>query len=238
VEEAIGAHAAPLVPNGATLQIGIGGVPDAILRTLTSHEGLGVHTEMFSEGLVDLMLSGAVTNANKTRFERRVVTSFAMGTARLERFVDKNPVVEFHPTSVVNDANEIRKQHLMTAINGAIQIDLTGQVCADSVGERIYSGIGGQMDFVQGALHSAGGKAIIALPSTAGGGTISRIVPRLAPGAGVVTTRGHVQWIVTEHGAVDLRGKSLRRRAELLVSIAHPDFRAELEAAARDRRLL
>jgi acyl-CoA hydrolase len=237
VERAIAEHAARLVPNGATLQVGIGAVPDAILRALGDHEGLGVHTEMFSEGLVDLVLSGAITNAHKTRFERRIVTSFAMGTERLQRFVDKNPLVEFHPTSVVNDANEIKKQYQMTAINGAIQIDLTGQVCADSIGERIYSGIGGQMDFVQGALHSAGGKAIIALPSTARDGTVSRIVPRLDPGAGVVTTRGHVHWIVTEHGAVDLRGKSLRRRAELLISIAHPDFRGELEAAARARRL-
>ncbi len=238
VDRAIGAHASKLVANGATIQVGIGGVPDAILRCLGDHEDLGVHTEMFSEGLVELVLSGAITNARKTRFERRVVTSFAMGSERLQRFVDKNPLVEFHPTSVVNDANEIRKQHCMTAINGAIEIDLTGQVCADSIGERIFSGIGGQMDFVQGSLHSPGGKAIIALPSTARGGTVSRIVPRLSPGAGVVTTRGHVQWIVTEHGAVDLRGQSLRRRAELLVSIAHPEFRSDLEAAARERRII
>ena len=147
-------------------------------------------------------------------------------------------MVEFHSSSVVNDVNEIGKQHCMTAINSAIEIDLTGQVCADSMGERIYSGIGGQMDFVQGALRSAGGRAVIALPSTARGGSTSRIVPRLEPGAGVVTTRGHVQWVVTEHGAVNLRGRTLRERANLLIRVAHPDFRAELRAAAAQRHLV
>jgi 4-hydroxybutyrate CoA-transferase len=237
LERAIGEHVAELVPHGATIQLGIGAIPNAVLAALGRHEDLGVHTEMFSDGLVGLCERGVVTNRRKTRFEGRVVTSFASGTRRLQEFVDDNPFVEFHPTSVVNDAHEISKQHAMTAVNSALEIDVTGQVCADSIGERIYSGIGGQMDFVQGALHSPGGKAIIALPSTTRRGDISRIVPRLRPGAGVVTTRGHVQWVVTEYGAVNLRGRSLRQRAELLISVAHPSFRGELRAAAVARKL-
>ena len=242
VEQAIGEHVARLVPDGATIQVGIGKVPNAVLAALGEHHDLGVHTEMFSDGLLELARRGVINGRRKTRFERRVVTSFATGTAALHDFVHDNPFVEFHPSHVVNDPNEIRKQHAMVAINSALEIDLTGQVCADSVGERIHSGIGGQMDFVQGALRSEGGRAIIALPSTAGMGTdgrlVSRIVPRLRPGAGVVTTRGHVQWVVTEHGAVNLRGKSLRERAELLIRVAHPDVRTELRAAAAQRRLV
>lgn len=237
-ERAIGAHVAELIPDGATIQVGIGAVPNAVLDALGRHRDLGIHTEMFSDGLLALIDSGAVTNHRKTRFERRVVTTFASGSRALRDFVDLNPYVEFHPTSIVNDPNEIKKQHRMCSVNSAIEIDLTGQVCADSMGERIHSGIGGQMDFVQGALRSPGGKAIIALPSTARGGTVSRIVPTLRPGAGVVTTRGHVNWVVTEHGAVNLRGQSLRRRAELLISVAHPAFREELRGAARGRRLV
>ncbi len=235
---AIGEHIAAQIPNGATLQMGIGAIPDAVLAALGHHECLGVHTEMFSDGLIPLVESGVVSCRKKTRFEGRVVTSFAMGTQRVADFVDKNPFVEFHGSEVVNDPREIAKQHRMVAINSAIQIDLTGQVCADSIGDKIYSGIGGQMDFMRGAVRSKGGKAFIALPSTAKGGQLSRIVPRLSPGAGVVTTRGHVQYIVTEHGAVDLRGRSLRQRAELLISIAHPDHRAELRHAARERHLV
>ncbi len=237
VAHAIGEHIAAQIPNGATLQMGIGTIPDATLSALRSHEHLGVHTEMFSDGLIDLVESGVITCRDKTRFPGRVVTSFAMGTARLTRFVDNNPFIEFHPSEVVNDVREIRQQRLMMAINSAIEIDLTGQVCADSFGELIYSGIGGQMDFVRGATRSEGGKAFIALPSTAKGGALSRIVPRLRPGAGVVTTRGHVHYVVTEYGVVDLRGRSLRQRAELLTSIAHPDHRAALMAAARERHL-
>jgi acyl-CoA hydrolase len=171
-------------------------------------------------------------------FKHRVVASFAMGSRALYDHVDHNPSVEFHPSDIVNDTAVIRDQHRMIAINSAIEIDLTGQVCADSMGEKIFSGIGGQMDFVRGAVLSPGGKAFIALPSSARGGTLSRIVPRLQPGAGVVTTRGHVQWVVTEHGAVNLRGRTLRERAELLISIADPAFRGELRAAAVGRRLL
>jgi acyl-CoA hydrolase len=237
-ERSIGLNVAALIPDGATIQAGIGRIPDAVLAGLRGHRDLGVHTEMFSDGLLALVRRGVVNNRRKTRFERRVVTSFAMGSRALHEYVDDNPFVEFHPSSVVNDPNEIRKQHRMAAVNSAIQIDLTGQICADSIGDRIHSGIGGQMDFVQGALRSRGGLAIIGLPSTARDGTVSRIVPRLDPGAGVVTTRGHVQWVVTEHGAVNLRGRTLRERAELLVGIAHPDFRDELRAAAVGRRIL
>ncbi len=237
VDDAIGELVAQLIPNGATLQMGIGSIPNAVLAALHRHDGLGVHTEMFSDGLVDLVRAGVVNNRNKPRFRRRCVVSFATGSEKLFRFVHDNPFVEFHPSDTVNDPNEIRKQSMMTAINSALEIDLTGQVCADSVGERIFSGIGGQMDFVQGALRSPGGKAIIALPSTARGGTVSRIVPTLKPGAGVVTTRGHVQWVVTEHGAVNLRGRTLRERAELLIGIAAPAFRDELRIAARNRGL-
>jgi len=237
VERQIGRHIASQIPNGATLQMGIGTIPDATLAALSGHEGIGIHTEMFSDGLIDLVQSGVVDCRHKTRFEGRIVTSFAMGTQRLLDFVDRNPFVEFHPSQVVNDPREIRKQRAMMAINSAIEIDLTGQVCADSIGERIYSGIGGQMDFVRGAMRSKGGMAFIALPSTAKGGQRSRIVGRLQPGAGVVTTRGHVQYVVTEYGAVNLRGRTLRQRAELLTSIAHPDHRPALMQAARERNL-
>jgi acyl-CoA hydrolase len=237
IEQSIGEHVAGLIPNGATLQMGIGSIPSAVLNALRGHEELGIHNEMFTDDLIDLIDSGVVTNRLKTRFAGRVITSFAVGTKRLYEFVDHNPFVEFHASDIVNDPMEIRLQHQMVSINSAIEIDLTGQVSADSIGERIYSGIGGQMDFVQGAVRSHGGKAIIAFLSTARGGTTSRIVPRLQPGAGVVTTRGHVHWVVTEFGAVNLRGRNLRQRAELLIGIAHPDFRADLRNAAIERRL-
>ena len=236
-EHDIGEHIANQIPNGATLQMGIGTIPDATLAALRSHADLGIHTEMFSDGLVDLVDRGVVTCRKKSRWQNRIVTSFAMGTKRLSEFVDRNPFVEFHPSELVNDPAEIKKQHQMMAINSAIEIDLTGQVCADSIGERIYSGIGGQMDFMRGAVRSKGGKAFIALPSTAKGGAVSRIVNQLRPGAGVVTTRGHVQYVVTEHGVVNLRGRTLRQRADLLISIAHPDHRRELRQAAAARRL-
>lgn len=237
-EREIGQHIALQIPNGATLQMGIGKIPDATLEALRGHEHLGVHTEMFSDGLVELVERGVVTGREKTRWQNRVVTSFVMGTRRVTDFVDTNPFVEFHPSDLVNDAEEIAKQHRMIAINSAIEIDLTGQVCADSIGDRIYSGIGGQMDFMRGAVRSEGGKAFIALPSTAAGGTVSRIVSRLKPGAGVVTTRGHVQYVVTEHGVVNLRGRSLRQRAEMLISIAHPEHRRALRHAAAERQIL
>jgi acetyl-CoA hydrolase len=238
VECAIGRLVADEIRDGATIQVGIGGIPNAVLAALHDRSDLGIHTEMFSDGVLELVRAGAVSGARKTRFKNRVVTSFAVGTQDLYEYCDHNPSVEFHPSDVVNDALEIAAQHEMVAINSAIAIDLTGQVCADSIGDRIYSGIGGQMDFMRGAVQSPGGKAFIALPSTARGGACSRIVPRLEPGSGVVTTRGHVQWIVTEHGAVNLRGRSLRQRAELLIGIADPAFRGELRAAAVARKLV
>lgn len=235
VERQIGENVATLVVDRATLQLGIGAIPDAVLSCLGEREDLGIHTEMFSDGLLALAEAGVVTNRFKTTWRGRVVTSFALGSQRLYDFIDGNPFVEFHGSDIVNDPREIRQIERMTSINSAIEIDLTGQVVADSIGERIYSGIGGQMDFVQGASLAPGGKAIIALPSTARGGAVSRIVPVIQPGAGVVTTRGHVQYVSTEYGVVDLRGQTLRRRAELLISIAHPDARPELQAAATHR---
>jgi 4-hydroxybutyrate CoA-transferase len=238
VERAIGKLVAEEIPDGATIQVGIGAIPDAVLAALHHRSDLGIHTEMFSDGMLELVRSGAVTGKKKTRFVHRVVTSFAMGTQALYDFCDHNPSIEFHPSDVVNHATEIAAQHAMMAINSAIAIDLTGQVCADSIGDRIFSGIGGQMDFVRGAVQSAGGKAFIALPSTAKNGSVSRIVSHLDPGAGVVTTRGHVQWVVTEHGRVNLRGRSLRERAEMLIEIADPAFRSELRSHAAMRKLV
>ncbi len=237
VDEAIGDAVAALVDDGATLQMGIGTIPDAVLRRLRDKADLGIHTEMFSDAVVDLVESGAVTNRLKNVHRGRIVTSFVSGTAKVYAFVHDNPFVEFHPCDRTNDPGIIRVNDKVTAINSAIEVDLSGQVVADSIGFRIYSGIGGQMDFMQGAARSKGGKPVIALPSTALGGTRSRIVSSLTPGAGVVTTRGHVHWVVTEYGAVNLFGLTLRQRAEALISIAHPDVRGELtEAAAATRR--
>ena len=229
----IGELVAALVEDGSTLQMGIGAIPDAVLARLHDRHDLGVHTEMFSDRLVDLVEAGAVNNRLKAIFPGRIITSFVIGSRRVFDFVDDNSEVEFVSADMTNDTGRIGRNPKVVAINSAIQLDLTGQVCADSIGSRIYSGIGGQMDFIRGAARSAGGKPIIALPSTASGGRISRIVSVLSPGAGVVTTRGHVHWVVTEYGAVNLHAKSLRERAALLTSIAHPDFRAEL---ARDAR--
>jgi len=228
IEAAIGEIVAGLVEDGSTLQMGIGGIPDAVLRRLGNKLELGVHTEMFSDGLIDLQVNGVITNRHKVVHPNRTVTSFVNGTRRLFDFVDDNPQVEFHPCDRTNDTALIRRNPRVVAINSALEIDLTGQVCADSIGHRIFSGIGGQMDFIRGAALSAGGKPIIALPATAAKGQLSRIVPALKPGAGVVTTRGHVHWIVTEYGAVNLHGASIRERGEMLIGIAHPDFRAEL----------
>lgn len=238
-EERIGEIIAGLVEDGSTLQLGIGGIPDAVLARLGSKIGLGVHTEMFSDGLIPLMEHGVITNEHKVIHPGRTVTSFAAGSQRLFDFVHDNMTVEFHPCDYTNDTSLIRENPRVVAINSAIEIDLTGQVCADSIGHRIYSGIGGQLDFIRGAALSTGGKPIITMPSTAVGGSASRIVNELKPGAGVVTTRGHVHWVVTEHGAVNLHGKTLRERAALLISIAHPDFRTELrEAVLGTRRIV
>jgi acyl-CoA hydrolase len=228
VDGAIGALIADLVDDGATLQLGIGAIPDAVLSRLGHKNDLGVHTEMFSDGLVPLIERGNVTNRQKRVHRGRTVTSFVAGTRRLFEFVDDNHTVEFHPCDRTNDTAIIRENPNVVAINSALEIDLTGQVCADSIGHRIYSGIGGQMDFIRGAALSDGGKPIIALPATAARGTVSRITSELKPGAGVVTTRGHIHWVVTEYGAVDLHGLGLRQRGEALISIAHPDMRGEL----------
>jgi acyl-CoA hydrolase len=236
VENAIGEHAAKLVPDGATLQMGIGGIPDAVLRRLFDKHDLGIHTEMFSDGVVDLAEAGVITNRRKHLHPGRMITSFVLGSQRVYDFVDDNPFVEFHPCDHTNDTARIRRNDRVVAINSALEIDLSGQVCADSIGFRIYSGIGGQMDFIRGSALSRGGRPIVALPSTAAKGTASRIVSALQPGAGVVTTRGHVHWVVTEYGAANLFGLSLRQRGEALVSLAHPDFRGELRRALVETR--
>jgi len=228
VEARIGELVAGLVEDGSTLQTGIGAIPDAVLRRLGNKHDLGVHTEMFSDGIIDLAESGVITNRCKQIHPNRIVTSFVAGSRRLFDFVDDNPRVEFHPCDRTNDTSVIKRNPRVVAINSAIEVDLTGQVCADSFGHEIFSGIGGQMDFIRGAAMSVGGKPIIALPATARSGRVSRIVSALRPGAGVVTTRGHVHWVVTEYGAVNLHGCSLRERGEALISIAHPDVREEL----------
>ena len=231
VDARIGEIIADLVEDGSTLQMGIGAIPDAALFRLREKRDLGIHTEMFSDRVVELVEAGAVTNRFKSVHPNRIVTSFVSGTRKLFRFVHDNPLVEFHPCDRTNDTSLIRRNDKVVAINSCLQVDLTGQVCADSIGHRIYSGIGGQMDFIHGAALSRGGKPILAFRSTASGGKISRIVSELNHGAGVVTTRGHVHWMITEYGAVNLHGMTLRERGEALISVAHPDFRPELTRA-------
>jgi len=234
VEHAIGRHCSELVDDGATLQLGIGAIPDAVLGSLCNHRDLGIHTEMFSDGVIDLIEKGVVNGRLKATHPGKVVASFAMGTRRLYDFVDDNPLVAMLDVSYVNDTAVIRRNPKVTAINSAIEVDLTGQVCADSIGTRLYSGVGGQMDFMRGAALSHGGKPIIALPSTTRRGE-SRLVSHLKEGAGVVTTRAHVHYIVTEYGVADLYGKNLRQRARALIDIAHPNHREALEKSAFER---
>lgn len=236
VEQHIGARVAELVPDGATIQMGIGAIPAAVAAALRGKRDLGVHTEMFTDVLVDLVEAGVVTGARKEVNRGKIVSAFVMGTKRLYDFVDDNPLVEMRPADYTNDTAVIRRFSRMTAINSAIEIDLTGQVCADSIGSRFYSGVGGQMDFVRGAAQSEEGRAIIALPATAAGGSVSRIVATLREGAGVVTTRAHVHTVVTEHGVAELHGRSIAERVRALVAIAAPKFRDELLAAAKQRR--
>ena len=231
----IGKHVASLIEDGSTLQMGIGSIPDAVLANLGDKNDLGIHTEMFSDGTLPLIRSGVINNARKTLHRKKIVTSFVMGSRALYDFVDNNPMIEFRPSQYTNDPFLIAQNRQMVAINSALEIDLTGQVCADSIGYRFFSGIGGQVDFIRGAARSEGGKPIIALPSTAKKGTISRIVPQLSDGAGVVTTRGDVHSVVTEWGMANLYGKTIRERAEALISIAHPDFRDQLRDEARER---
>lgn len=230
----IGRFVAELIEDGATLQMGIGAIPDAVLQSLTNHKELGIHTEMFSDGLVPLIEKGIVTNEHKKILPGKTVTSFIAGTRRVYDFVDDNPGVAFLDVSFVNDTAVIRQNPKVVAINSAIEIDITGQVCSDSIGMYQFSGIGGQMDFMRGSSLSPGGKPVIALPAATAKG-ISRIVPQLKPGAGVVTTRGHMHYVVTEYGVVDLYGKNMEQRARLLIGIAHPDHREALERAFFDR---
>lgn len=230
----IGQFVANLIENGSTLQMGIGGIPDAVLKCLTQHKGLGIHTEMFSDGVVPLVESGVITNEFKKVLPGKIVTSFAIGTRKVYDFIDDNPIVSFLNVAFVNDTATIRKNPKVVAINSALEIDITGQICADSIGTYQYSGIGGQMDFMRGSSLSIGGKPVIALPSITGKG-ISRIVPALKSGAGVVTTRGHVHFVVTEFGVVDLYGQNLEQRARLLISIANPQHKEELEKAFFER---
>ena len=234
----IGRNIARLVDDGSTIECGIGRIPQALVESLKNKHDLGVHTEMFGDWIIDLVECGAITCAKKTINRGKVVASFAMGSRRLYDFIDNNPFFEFHPTEYVNDPFVISQHDKMVAINVALEVDLTGQVCADSLGYRIYSGIGGQVDFNRGAARSRDGKAIIALPSTAKNGTISRIVGSLTEGAGVVTTRGDVHYIVTEYGIAYLHGKSIRQRTLALINIAHPKFRNELIHAAKKQKYL
>ena len=237
VERKIGEFVADLVPDGATLQLGIGAIPAATALALRDKRDLGIHTEMFTDAVVDLVEAGVITGARKERNRGKIVTAFVMGSQRLYDFVHDNPMVEMRPVDFTNDTHVIRSFSRMVAINSAIEVDLTGQVVADSIGHRLYSGVGGQMDFIRGAALATEGRAIIALPSTAAGGSISRITPALKEGAGIVTTRAHVRTVVTEWGVAELFGKSVRERAAALISIAHPDFRDELAAEAARMRL-
>lgn len=229
---AIGRVVAGLIQDGATLQLGIGAIPDAVLSELGSHRHLGIHTEMFTDGLLPLVESGVVDGSKKTLDRGLIVSSFVIGSELLYDFVDDNPSVELRPVTYTNDVAVISAQERMVAINSALSVDLTGQVSADSIGPYFYSGIGGQVDFIRGAARSVGGVPIIALPSTASHGKISRICAQLAPGSGVVTTRGDVHWVVTEYGARNLHGVPVRERARMLIELAHPDFRAGLEEEA------
>jgi acetyl-CoA hydrolase len=213
--------------------MGLGSIPDAVLRNLTQHRNLGIHTELFSDGVVDLVEAGVITGARKTFHPGKIVAGFLFGSQRLYRFVHNNPLIELYPTDYINDPFNIARNERMVAINSALQVDLTGQVCADSIGPHLYSGAGGQVDFIRGAARSKGGLPIIALPATAQGENVSRIVPMLDRGAGVVTSRYDVHYVVTEYGVASLHGKTIRQRARELINIAHPQFRDDLARAAQ-----
>jgi acetyl-CoA hydrolase len=236
VTQKIAGYIAELIPDGATMQMGIGAIPDAVLKYLYEKKDLGVHSELFSDGVIDLVEAGVLTNARKTLHTGKIVAGFLIGTKRLYNWVDDNPLIELHPTEYVNDPFVIAQNERQIAINSAIEVDLTGQICADSIGPKLYSGIGGQLDFIYGASRSAGGVPIIALPSTAK--QFSRIVPMLKQGAGVVTGRNHVRFVVTEFGIADLYGKSIQQRAKSLIGIAHPQFREDLTRQARELHYL
>jgi acetyl-CoA hydrolase len=234
IYDKIGTNIAELIENGSTLQMGIGAIPDAVMNYLADKKDLGIHTEMFSDGIIDLVEQGIINGEQKTLHPGKIIAGFVLGTKRVYDFIDNNPVIEFHPQEYVNDPFVIAKNNKMIAINSAIEVDLTGQVCSDSMGTRLYSGIGGQVDFIRGAAHSDGGKGIIALPSITKDGNISRIVPKLKSGAGVVTSRGDVHYVITEYGVALLFGKSIKERALQLIKISHPKFRDELTKYAKD----
>lgn len=234
----IGRNVAEIIEDGSTLQLGIGEIPDGVLYYLKDKRDLGIHTEMLSDGIVELIETGVVNCEKKTLHPGKVIVGFVLGTRRLYDFIDNNPVFEFHPNAYTNDPFIIAQNEKMVAINSAIEVDLTGQVCADSIGYMFYSGIGGQVDFIRGAARSKGGKPIIALPSTAKNDTISRIVPHLKEGAGVVTSRGDVHYVVTEYGVAYLHGRSIRERVRALIDIAHPKFREDLERFAKEKHYL
>jgi len=233
VEKKIAGYIASLIEDGDTLQLGIGGIPDAVITALSSQQHLGIHTEMVSDGVVEAIDRGVITNRKKTLHPGKVIATFVFGSQSLYEYVDNNPIFELHPCDYTNDPFVIAQNERMVAINSAIEVDLTGQVCSDSIGSKIYSGFGGQIDFIRGAAYSKHGKPIIALPSTAARGTLSRIVPQLKPGAGVVTSRADVHYVVTEYGIASLHGRNLKQRAEALIEITHPGFRSELEDSLR-----
>ena len=238
VEFKIGKYIASLVEDGATLQLGIGGIPDAVLLSLTDKRDLGIHTEMVSDGIVKLIEAGIINCRRKSIHAGKVVATFFFGSKQLYSFVDDNPIFEVHPCDYTNDPFVIAKNNNMVAINSAIEVDITGQVCSDSIGPKIYSGFGGQVDFIRGAARAKGGKPVIALPSTTKNDTVSRIVPTMKPGAGIVTTRADVHYVVTEYGIAELHGKSIRQRAKALIGIAHPNFREQLERYAYEQKYL
>ena len=240
IARSIARHIAGIIPNGATLQMGIGGIPDAVLHELHGHKHLGIHTELFSDGIIDLVERGIIDGEMKTLHPGKIIAGFMLGTKRLYRFVHDNPVVELHPTEYINDPFVIARNDRMVAINSAIEVDLTGQVCSDSIGPRLYSGVGGQVDFIYGASRSKGGVPIIALPAAAAiqGKRVSKIVSTIRPGGGVVTSRSHVRYVVTEYGVADLYARTIRERARALIGIAHPEFRDELEQAARQLKYI
>jgi 4-hydroxybutyrate CoA-transferase len=241
VTEKIAGFIADLIPDGATMQLGIGAIPDAVLKYLYNKKDLGVHSELFSDGVIDLVDAGVVTNARRSIHTGKITAGFIIGTQRLYKWVDDNPLIELHPTEYINDPFVVAQNDRMVAINSAIEVDLTGQVCADSIGPKLFSGVGGQLDFIYGASRSKGGVPIIAMPSSnvmRDGSVISKIVPMLKQGAGVVTTRNHVRFVVTEYGVAELYGKTIRQRAQALINIAAPQFREELQATAKELKYM
>jgi 4-hydroxybutyrate CoA-transferase len=241
VVEQMAGHIARLIPDGATMQLGIGAIPDAVLKYLYGKKDLGVHSELISDGVIDLVEAGVLTGARKSIHQGKIICGFLLGTRRLYEWVDNNPLVELHRTEYVNDPFVVAQNDRMVAINSAIEVDLTGQVCADSIGPKMHSAVGGQLDFIYGASRSKGGVPIIALPSTStlrDGTVVSKIVPMLKPGAGVVTSRNHVRFVVTEFGVAELYGKSVRQRTQALIQIAHPDFRAEITEKAEELKYI